>query len=52
MNGGDTSHPYIVTTSMGDRRWVADDADHAREQHEDAFGDDPSEAILEIRRDA
>jgi hypothetical protein len=37
--------PFKVTTAMGTRTWTADDADHAREQHEDAF---PDEAIENI----
>lgn len=39
---------YYITTAEGTRMWHADDADHAREQHEDAFPDEP---ILDIARD-
>ena len=39
---------YIVTTTNGDRRWHAEDAEHAQEQHEDAFGGDQGETIFDI----
>lgn len=32
---------YVVTSELGERRWHAEDADHAREQHDDAFPDEP-----------
>lgn len=38
---------YRVRTDEGVRLWHADDAEHAREQHIDAFAD---EAILDIQR--
>jgi hypothetical protein len=38
---------YIITSDLGERSWMADDEDHAREQHEDAF---PDEHITGIRR--
>ena len=34
---------YVVVSTEGDRRYVADDIRHAREQHLDAF---PDEQIL------
>lgn len=40
---------YIVRTAFGERRWFADDAEHAREQHLDAFGGEADEDILEVR---
>lgn len=36
---------YRVISSVGQRLWWADDEDHAREQHADAFND---EAILSV----
>lgn len=38
--------PYIVTSPEGERTWWADDDDHAREQHNDNFSDEP---ILSVR---
>jgi hypothetical protein len=32
---------YLVSTAEGVRTWTADDAEHAREQHTDAFPDEP-----------
>jgi hypothetical protein len=32
---------YIVTSDLGERVWDADDVEHAREQHLDAFPDEP-----------
>lgn len=46
-----TAQHYIVRTAFGERRWFADDAGHAREQHEDAFGGQDDETILEVRLD-
>jgi len=40
---GDT---YSVRTEEGTREWTADDAAHAREQHTDAF---PEEPILDVQ---
>lgn len=40
---------YVVRTQNGERTWFADDAEHAREQHLDAFGGEPGEDILEVR---
>lgn len=37
---------YVVTSDQGERTWCADDADHAREQHIDAF---PDESIVDVR---
>jgi hypothetical protein len=37
---------FVVTTALGDRTWMAEDEDHAREQHDDAF---PDEIILAVR---
>jgi hypothetical protein len=51
--GGDASrglHPYIVRTANGEREWQAEDKQHAREQHNEAFGGQPGEAITAIRR--
>lgn len=42
---------YVVRTVNGERRWFADDAEHAREQHLDAFGGELDENILEVRLD-
>jgi hypothetical protein len=39
---------FVVTTSLGSRRWQAEDAVHAREQHEDAF---PDEQVLSVYED-
>jgi hypothetical protein len=36
---------YRVTSPAGARHWTADDADQAREQHADAFPDEPAGAI-------
>lgn len=36
---------YAVTTPLGTRIWHADDADHAVEQHDDAFPDEPVLAV-------
>lgn len=32
---------YLVQSNEGLRRWLADDAEHAAEQHRDAFPDEP-----------
>lgn len=42
--------PFVVTTENGERVWQAEDADHAREQHEDAFGGQEGEQILHVER--
>jgi len=39
---------YVIQTDTGYRVWQADDVEHALEQHEDAFGDDPNERVLGI----
>lgn len=33
--------PYTITSDLGDRTWQADSEEHAREQHEDAFPEEP-----------
>jgi len=38
---------WVTVTSNGARSWVADDRDHALEQHQDAFGDDPDEQVVD-----
>ena len=40
---------YVITSPAGERTWQAEDAAHAREQHLDAFPDDPDEKILSVR---
>ena len=40
---------YVITSPLGKRTWQAEDAAHAREQHLDAFPDDPDERILSVR---
>jgi len=47
LNGGGSV--YVVATANGERDWCADDAEHAREQHEDAFSGQPGEQIRSIR---
>jgi hypothetical protein len=42
---------YKIRTSTGVREWQADDADHAREQHEDSFKGDRDERIEDIYTD-
>lgn len=37
---------YKITTDMGDRRWQAEDKEHALEQHLDAFSDE--EEIISV----
>jgi hypothetical protein len=38
---------FLIRTPLGIRSWQAEDEDHAREQHIDAFGvDDPDEVII------
>lgn len=40
---------YEIETPLGTRRWHAEDAEHAREQHLDAFGnDDPDGRIVAV----
>ena len=45
-------HEFVVVTENGERTWMAEDADHAREQHDDAFRPngvyDPGEKILDV----
>jgi hypothetical protein len=38
--------PFIITSPFGQRVWWAENADHAEEQHENAFGDDRDEVII------
>ncbi len=40
-------YPYLVTSDLGIRTWQAEDEDHAREQHEDAF---PDELVTSVTR--
>ena len=41
---------FIITSPLGNRKWWADNADHAVEQHISAFGeDDPDEKILNVQ---
>ncbi len=47
-SGGTSLQTYVITSEPGERRWQAEDADHAREQHEDAFPDEP---LLSVRLD-
>lgn len=42
---------YVITTENGKRTWWADDAQHAREQHEEAFQGEPGEIVLAIEHD-
>jgi hypothetical protein len=39
---------YAVVTENGERNWAADNYDQAREQHEEAFGGEPGEAIQDV----
>jgi hypothetical protein len=39
---------YAVVTENGERNWTADNYDHARAQHEEAFGGEPGEAIEDV----
>jgi hypothetical protein len=39
---------YTVRTANGDRDWHADNARHAREQHDEAFGGEPGETIERV----
>jgi hypothetical protein len=48
--GDENSHNWISRSLNGEREWTADDEDHVREQHNNAFGDDPDEKILDVRR--
>ncbi|MGH2903568.1 MAG: hypothetical protein ACRDK7_08305 [Solirubrobacteraceae bacterium] len=43
---------HTVVTANGERTWQAEDACHAREQHEDAFADQPGEKIISLRRES
>jgi hypothetical protein len=36
---------YVVTSDLGERRWQAENEDHAREQHDDAHPDEPIESV-------
>jgi hypothetical protein len=39
---------YTVLTENGQRDWTATDSEHAREQHEAAFGGEPGETIEDV----
>ncbi len=39
---------FVVTSPLGERDWFAADADHACEQHLDAFPDEP---IVGVRQE-
>lgn len=39
---------FVITSEMGERNWLAEDAEHAIEQHNDAFGEDDYETILSV----
>lgn len=39
---------YEIRTSLGTRRWQADDVEHAHEQHFDAFPDEKIETVTEL----
>jgi hypothetical protein len=41
--------PFIVRTAFGERTWQAEDIAHALEQHENAFGGQTDERVIEIR---
>jgi hypothetical protein len=43
---------YTVLTANGERTWQSEDACHAREQHEDAFANEPGEKIISVRRES
>ena len=40
---------YSVLSSLGTRTWHADDVDHAREQHDLAFPDEPIHDVRLVR---
>ncbi|ORW08470.1 hypothetical protein DQP56_00975 [Mycolicibacter senuensis] len=40
---------YLVTSDLGTRGWMADDEEHAREQHLDAFPDEPILGVIPER---
>lgn len=37
---------WVVVSDVGWRLWAAEDQNHAREQHEDAFPEEPIESIF------
>jgi hypothetical protein len=39
---------YAVVSENGERNWIAEDAEHARRQHEEAFGSEPGETITDV----
>jgi len=41
---------WIIVTQNGEREWLADDAEHAIEQHEDAHADQEGEAVIAVLR--
>jgi len=41
---------YVVVTKNGERSWMAEDANHAREQHNDAFAGHDGENVIEVYR--
>lgn len=44
------AHAYRIVTKNGERNWTAEDAEHARRQHEEAFGGEPGETIQYVYR--
>lgn len=45
-----TTCPFLVTSPNGHRTWIADDSNHALEQHDDAFDGDPGEEVLAVAK--
>lgn len=43
---------YVITTANGRRTWHAEDEQHAREQHADAFTGEPGEDVLAVELEA
>jgi hypothetical protein len=41
---------YVVRSENGERRWQAESTEHAREQHDEAFGEEPGETVLGVRK--
>lgn len=39
---------YLVRSENGEREWHAEDAVHAREQHDDAFAGEPGETLIAV----
>lgn len=42
---------YEVVTEMGNRIWQAESYEHAREQHEDMFPEEPILTVIEVQKD-